>query len=76
MLSLVMALALWLLLDQFLSFNDGLILFIGFILTLFGMAWLAMKSSQTDPLQRELDDEYAEIRMTTCLLYTSPSPRD
>ena len=65
MLALVMALALWLLWDQFLSFNDGLILFIGFILTLFGMAWLAMKSSQTDPLQREFDDEYAEISMTT-----------
>ena len=65
MLALVMALALWLLWDQFLGFNDGLILFIGFILTLVGMAWSAMKSSQTDPLQREFDDEYAKISMTT-----------
>ena len=65
MLALVMALALWLLWDQFLGFNDGLILFIGFILTLVGMAWSAMKSSQTDPLQREFDDEDAKISMTT-----------
>ena len=65
MLALVMALALWLLWDQLLGFNDGLILFIGFILTLVGMAWSAMKSSQTDPLQREFDDEYAKISMTT-----------
>jgi cation:H+ antiporter len=71
MLALVMALALWLLWDQFLGFSDGLILFIGFILTLFGMAFIAMKSSQTDPLQQDFDDEYAEISMTTRQATTS-----
>lgn len=65
MLALVMALALWLLWDRFLGYNDGLILFVGFILTLFGMAFIAMKSSQGDPLQQDFDGEYAVISMTT-----------
>jgi len=65
MLALVMALALWLLWDRFLGYNDGLILFVGFILTLFGMAFIAMKSSRSDPLQQDFDGEYAVISMTT-----------
>jgi cation:H+ antiporter len=64
-LALVMALALWLLWDQFLGYNDGLILFAGFILTLFGMAFLAMRSSRADPLQQDFNDEYAQVNMTT-----------
>lgn len=65
MLALVMALALWLLWDQFLGHNDGLILFAGFIATLFGMAWLAMKSTRNDPLQQDFNEEYAGVSMTT-----------
>lgn len=64
-LGVVMALALWLLWDQFLGYTDGLILFTGFILSLLGMAFIAVQSSRTDPLKQELDDEYAEITMST-----------
>lgn len=71
MLAVVMALALWLLWDQYLGYTDGLILFAGFVLTLFGMAYIAMKSSQSDPLQQEFDNEYAEINMTTPKAITS-----
>ena len=65
MLALVMALALFLLWDQFLGYTDGLILFAGFILTLFGMAYLAIRSSKDDPLEQEFEQEYAEAKMTT-----------
>jgi cation:H+ antiporter len=65
MLALVMGLALLLLWDDYLSFSDGLILFIGFISTLFGMAYLAVKSSRDDPLEQEFEQEYAEPHMTT-----------
>ncbi|MFT7234889.1 MAG: cation:H+ antiporter [Methylophagaceae bacterium] len=71
MLAVVMALALWLLWDQFLGYNDGLILFAGFILTLCGMAFIALKSSQTDPLKEKLNDEYADVSMTTRQAITS-----
>ena len=60
MLAFVMALALFLLWDQFLSTTDGIILFSGFILTLFGMALLAIRSSKSDPLEQEFEQEYAE----------------
>ena len=60
-----MALALLLLWDQFLSTTDGLILFSGFILTLFGMAVLAVKSSKSDPLEQEFEQEFSEPHMTT-----------
>ena len=39
---------------------DGLILFTGFILTLGGMAWLAVKSAQDDPLKIEFSQEYQQ----------------
>jgi cation:H+ antiporter len=65
MLALVMGLALFLLWDDFLGFTDGLILFVGFISTLFGMAFLAIKSSKDDPLEQEFEQEFAEHRMTT-----------
>ncbi|PCH63904.1 MAG: calcium/sodium antiporter [Gammaproteobacteria bacterium] len=65
MLALVMALALFLLWDQFLGYTDGLILFAGFIFTLFGMAYLAIRSSKDDPLEQEFEQEYAEAKMTT-----------
>jgi cation:H+ antiporter len=65
LLALVMALALWLLWDQYLGYSDGLILFSGFILTLFGMAYLAMHSTRGDPLEQEFENEYAQASMTT-----------
>ena len=64
-LAFVMALALFLLWDQFLGFTDGLILFAGFILTLFGMAYLAIRSRKEDPLEKELEHEYATPKMST-----------
>jgi cation:H+ antiporter len=64
MLAFVMALALWLLWDQFLGYSDGIILFSGFILTLFGMTYLAI-SSKDDPLEQEFKQEYAQASMTT-----------
>jgi cation:H+ antiporter len=65
MLAIVMALAVFLLWDQFLGRSDGLILFAGFILTLFGMAYLAIRSSKEDPLKQEFAQEYAQPKMTT-----------
>jgi len=65
MLAIVMALALYLLWDQYLSYIDGLILFAGFILTLFGMAYIAMRSKKDDPLEQEFESEYAQASMTT-----------
>jgi len=64
-LAAVMGLALWLLWDQYLGYVDGLILFAGFILTLFGMAFLAMHSNKEDPLEQEFENEYAQPSMTT-----------
>lgn len=65
MLAFVMALALFLLWDRFLGYSDGLTFFAGFILTLFGMAYLAIRSSKEDPLEQEFEKEYAEAKMTT-----------
>ncbi|OUR73527.1 calcium/sodium antiporter [Methylophaga sp. 41_12_T18] len=65
MLALVMGLALYLLWDQYLGHVDGIILFTGFILTLFGMALLALRSSKDDPMEQEFEQEYAEAKMTT-----------
>jgi cation:H+ antiporter len=64
-LATVMALALILLWDQHLGYNDGLVLLTGFILTLFGMASLAMKSSKGSPSRKESDSKYPQPRMTT-----------
>lgn len=64
-LAAVMALALLLLWDQHLGYNDGLILLTGFILTLFGMASLAMKSSKGSPLKKKFNSEYYQQSMTT-----------
>lgn len=65
MLASVMALALYLLWDQNLSYLDGVILFSGFILTLFGMAYLAIRSSKSDPLEQEFQQEYSQPKITT-----------
>ncbi len=65
MLAFIMGLAFFLLWDQFLSTTDGIILFSGFILTLFGMAVLAIKSSKSDPLEQEFERELSELHMTT-----------
>lgn len=65
MLALVMGIALLLLWDQYLGLTDGLLLFAGFIFTLFGMAYLAIRSSKEDPLEQEFEQEYAQPKMTT-----------
>lgn len=64
-LAFIMALALWLMWDQYLGKLDGIILFSGFIITLLGMAYLAICSSKDDPLEQEFDQEFAEPKMTT-----------
>jgi cation:H+ antiporter len=64
LLAFVMAIALLLMWDLNLGFIDGLILFTGFIATLFGMAFLAIKSTKQDPLQQEFADEYKEPSMS------------
>lgn len=59
----IMFLSLLLLLwDMELDRIDGVILFSGFLFTLAGMAWLALKSSQDDPLKIEFTQEYAQPR--------------
>jgi cation:H+ antiporter len=68
MLALVMAIALYLVWDLELSHLDGVILFGGFIFTLFGMAYLAIKSTAkdpTDPLAQEFEKEFSEHQMST-----------
>jgi len=65
LLAFIMALALLLIWDQFLGRLDGIILFSGFILTLFGMAYLAVRSSKSDPLEQEFEQEFAQTKMTT-----------
>ncbi|MDC9724555.1 MAG: calcium/sodium antiporter [Gammaproteobacteria bacterium] len=65
MLAFVMAVSLFLVWDLHLGYLDGIILFSGFILTLFGMAYLAIKSSKSDPLEQEFEQEFSEPKMTT-----------
>lgn len=63
-LAFVMLLSLLLVADGHLGLFDGGILFAGFILTLCGMAWLALRSNGNDPLGQELSQEYAAPRMS------------
>jgi len=65
MLAFVMGLSLYLMWDLELSHLDGIILFSGFILTLFGMAFLAIHSSKSDALEQEFEQEAASHKMTT-----------
>jgi cation:H+ antiporter len=65
MLALVMAIALYLVWDLELSHLDGVILFSGFIFTLFGMAYLAVKSTAQDPLAQNFEKEFTENQMST-----------
>ena len=65
MLAFVMAISLFLVWDLHLGHFDGIILFSGFILTLFGMAYLAVRSSKSDPLEKEFEQEFSEPKMTT-----------
>jgi cation:H+ antiporter len=65
MLAFVMALSLLLIWDRFLSRMDGIILFSGFILTLFGMTLLAIKSSKEDKTNLEFEQEFSEPSMKT-----------
>jgi cation:H+ antiporter len=66
LLAFVMAVSFFLIWDGYLSRLDGVILFTGFILTLAGMTWLAVKDSgKNDPLEKEFEQEYAEKKMST-----------
>lgn len=71
----IMFLALLLLLwDMELDRIDGVFLFSGFIMTLAGMAWLAMKSAQDDPLKIEFTQQYDQpklsLKKSTLLFFT------
>jgi cation:H+ antiporter len=65
MLALVMAIALYLVWDLELSHLDGVLLFGGFLFLLFGMAYLAVKSTEKDPLAQEFEKEFTEHKMST-----------
>jgi cation:H+ antiporter len=65
MLAFVMAVSLALVWDLNLGRMDGIILFSGFIMTLFGMAYLAMHSAKSDPLEQEFEQEYAQPSLST-----------
>ncbi|MDB2704982.1 calcium/sodium antiporter [Pseudomonadota bacterium] len=65
MLAFIMAIALYLVWDLDLSHTDGIILFSGFIITLFGMAYLAIHSSKSDQLEQDFEQEAAAHKMTT-----------
>jgi cation:H+ antiporter len=62
-----MLLSFLLMLDGVLSFIDGSVLFLGFILTLAAMAWLAIHSQKDDPLEQEFEQEYAQAKLSTGL---------
>jgi cation:H+ antiporter len=65
-LAFVMLLALVLIVDGELGLFDGGILFTGFILTLAGMAWLAIKGhGHNDPLEQEFEQEYTDNQVST-----------
>lgn len=64
-LGLVMLLVFGLMYDQHLSRFDGGVLFIGFVLMLAAMTWLAIKSSKTDPLRQEFEQELTTPTMTS-----------
>ena len=64
-LAFVMVLSILLLLDGHLGYLDGGILFAGFLITLAGMAWLALRGGgHGDPLEKEFAQEYASPQMT------------
>lgn len=65
MLALVMAIALYLVWDLKLGNLDGIILFSGFILALFSMAYIAVKTSNKDPMAREFESELTQHQMST-----------
>lgn len=64
-LAVVMLIALVLVIDLELSRIDGLILLVGFIAMLGGMTWLAVRSSQEDPLKVEFEEEFAKPKLST-----------
>ncbi|MFW5426308.1 MAG: calcium/sodium antiporter [Methylophagaceae bacterium] len=71
LLAFIMGLALLLMWDLHLGHFDGVILFSGFIITLFGMAYLAVKSSKDDPLEQDFEQEFSAGKMTTSQSVTS-----
>ncbi len=64
-LAVVMLLAFGLIYDQTLSRFDGGVLFVGFIFMLGAMTWMAISSSQSDPLRQEFEEEFTAPTMTT-----------
>ncbi|MBT0585438.1 calcium/sodium antiporter [Alteromonas oceanisediminis] len=47
----------WLIFDQFISREDGILLIVGLIMVLVGMAYLSMTSERNDPILQETEDE-------------------
>ena len=64
-LATVTVLALILLWDQHLGYSDGIVLLAGFVITLFGMASLAIKSSKSSASENKFDSEYSQPIMAT-----------
>lgn len=64
-LAFIMALAVLLMWDYELGHFDGIVLFSGFIITLFGMAYLAVRNSKNDPLEHEFEQKFSDTKITT-----------
>tara|TARA_B100000767_G_scaffold270056_1_gene293000 strand:- start:318 stop:1304 length:987 start_codon:yes stop_codon:yes gene_type:complete len=64
-LAAVTVLALILLWDQHLGYSDGIVLLAGFVITLFSMASLAIKSSKSSSSENKFDSEHSQPIMAT-----------
>ena len=64
-LAAVTVLALILLWDQHLGYSDGIVLLAGFVITLFSMASLAIKSSKSSSSENKFDSEHSQPIMPT-----------
>ena len=64
-LAMVTVLALILLWDQHLGYSDGIVLLAGFVITLFSMASLAIKSSKSSSSENKFDSEHSQPIMAT-----------
>ena len=64
-LATVTVLALILLWDQHLGYSDGIVLLAGFVITLFSMASLAIKSSKSSSSENKFDSEHSQPIMAT-----------
>lgn len=54
---MVSLLAIYILHDAVLSFNEGLLLFVMFFVAIGGLAWISMQAEKNDPLHAETEDE-------------------